>query len=108
MGDIARITPEHEKACRELFEKYGGGRNRGAFTPATISTAGGLIFIGAPKDSIFRAFNAKTGEKLWSTKLEEIAQSVPITWLGKDGMQYVAVAAGSKLFAFKLPALEKL
>jgi len=227
--DVARITPEHEKACRELMEKFGGGRNRGAFTPATadgalvlpntrggaewtggtfdaalgyyiinttdsgsfrsirkqdtdpkappesprlydrdsglggnsnatvkgwpcwqppwgrltaidvntgdiawqvpfgttegtpegmktggnnsgggpISTAGGLIFIGATKDRVFHAFAAKTGEELWSTKLEEIAQSVPITWQGRDGVQYVAIAAGSKLVTFKLPASER-
>lgn len=42
--DIARITPEHEKACRELFAKYDGGRNRGAFTPATAE--GALVLPG--------------------------------------------------------------
>jgi quinoprotein glucose dehydrogenase len=81
-----------------------GGNNSGG---GPISTAGGLIFIGATKDRMFHAFNAKTGEELWSTKLEEIAQSVPITWQGKDGMQYVAIAAGSKLITFKLPTPEK-
>jgi hypothetical protein len=39
--------------------------------------------------------------------LEEIAQSVPITWQGRDGVQYVAIAAGSKLLAFRLPPSEK-
>jgi quinoprotein glucose dehydrogenase len=229
MDDIARITPEHEKACRELLAHYDGGRNRGPFTPATangalvlpntrggaewtggtfdaalgyyiinttdsgsfrnikkqdtdpgappesprlygrdigiggnsnamvkgwpcwqppwgrltaidvntgeiawqvpfgttdgtpagmktggnnsgggpISTAGGLIFIGASKDRLFHAFSAKTGDELWSTTLEDIAQSVPITWQGRDGNQYVAIAAGSKLAAFRLPASER-
>ena len=41
MDDIAKITPEHEKACRELFEKNAGGRNRGPFTPP--STEGALV-----------------------------------------------------------------
>jgi quinoprotein glucose dehydrogenase len=229
MDDIAKITPEHEKACRELLARYEGGRNLGPFTPATpqgalvlpgtrggaewtggtfdaalgyyiinttdsgsfrsiqkqdtdpgapaesprlygrdigiggnsnamvngwpcwqppwgrltaidvntgdiawqvpfgtangtpagmktggnnsgggpISTAGGLIFIGASTDRIFHAFAAKTGRELWSTKLEEVALSAPITWQGRDGMQYVAIAAGSKLLAFKLPTSEK-
>jgi glucose dehydrogenase len=228
MDDIARITPEHEKACRELLARHDGGRNRGAFTPASaegslvfpttggganwtggtfdaalgyyiinttdsggfrairkldddraapaesprlydrgsgggsnnalvhgwpcwqppwgrltaidvnngdiawqvpfgsvdgtpagmktggpnsgggpISTAGGLVFIGASKDRLFHAYSARTGEELWSTKLEEIAQSVPITWLGRDGAQYVAIAAGSNLIAFKLPTSEE-
>jgi glucose dehydrogenase len=225
--DIAKITPEHEKACRELFEKHGGDGNRGPFTPASakgalvlpttgggagwsggtfdaalgyyiinttdsagfrtiqkqdhdskapvesprsfdretggssnamvhgwpcwqppwgrltavdvntgdiawqvpfgsvdgvpaglktggpnsgggpISTAGGLVFIGAAKDRFFRAFDAKTGKELWSTKLDEVAQSVPITWQSADGNQYVAIAAGSKLLAFKLSSEKK-
>jgi quinoprotein glucose dehydrogenase len=226
MDDIARITPEHEQACREILTKHDGGHNRGAFTPATadgalvfpttgggaswggvtfdadfgyyiinttdsggfrvirpldsdpgasdesprlfgretggsnnasihgwpcwqppwgrliaidvntgniacqgpfgsveqtparmktggpsprggpIFTAGGLAFIGASTDRLFHAFSAKTGEELSSTRLEEIAQSIPVTWLGRDGNQYVAIAAGSKLLAFKLPASE--
>ena len=44
---------------------------------------------------------------MWSTKLEEIAQSVPITWQGRDGIQYVAIAAGWKLVVFKLPSSER-
>jgi ActR/RegA family two-component response regulator len=50
-----------------------------------IPTAGGLVFIGAARDRLFRAFSARTGEELWRTKLDEIAQSVPITWQGADG-----------------------
>jgi len=39
--DIAKITPEHEAACRELLEKVGGGRNQGPFTP--YSAQGALV-----------------------------------------------------------------
>jgi hypothetical protein len=42
-----------------------------------------------------------------SFALDRIDQRAVITWLGKDGMQYVAIAAGSKLVVFKLPASEK-
>lgn len=55
---------------------------------------------------MFHAFSAKTGEELWSTQLEEIAQTVPITWMGRDRVQYVAISAGSKLLTFKVPASE--
>ena len=34
-----------------------------------IETAGGLVFIGATMDRTFRAFDAETGEVLWSTLL---------------------------------------
>jgi glucose dehydrogenase len=222
MDEIAKLNPDHERACRELFEKRNGGGNRGPFTPASadgalvfpttggganwtgatfdashryyiinttdsggfrsirpqesdpkgptesprlfdresggrnsasvnglpcwqppwgrltaidvntgdiawqvpfgsfegvpaalatggencgggpISTAGGLIFIGATRDRRFHAFDSSNGRELWSAQLEENALSVPITWRGNDGNQYVAIAAGSKLVAFKL------
>jgi glucose dehydrogenase len=79
-----------------------------------ISTAGGVIFIGATNDAHFRAFDTKTGKLLWDTELDASAHGLPITYQGNDGRQYVAVAAGggsylgspagSKLVAFALPA----
>lgn len=64
-----------------------------------IATAGGLIFIGAVDDNRFRAFDAKTGKELWSTKLEAAAGSVPSTYEGKDGHQYVVVTSAGNSFA---------
>ena len=61
----------------------------------SIVTAGGLVFIGAAMDSRFRAFDAKTGEELWTTELEASAHATPITYLGKKtGKQFVVIAAG--------------
>jgi quinoprotein glucose dehydrogenase len=77
-----------------------GGLNSGA---GPISTAGGLIFIGADRAGYFRAYETKTGKPLWSAKLNEPATSVPITYMGKNGKQYVAVPAGSELVTFSLP-----
>jgi quinoprotein glucose dehydrogenase len=59
----------------------------------SIATAGGLVFIGATDDARFRAFHAETGEELWTAKLEASAHATPITYLGKDGRQYVAIVA---------------
>lgn len=222
--DIAKVTPEHEKACRELLEKVDGGRNRGPYTPASaegalvlpnnfgaatwgggafepnlgyyiinttdsgwmlntsrldsdpgapsesprlfgrppglprtavavkgwpcwqppwgrltavnvntgdiawqipfgtmegvpagiktgasnlgggpMTTAGGLIFIGAAIDGMFRAFDSKTGQELWSVKTPEVAHANPISYMGKDGKQYIAIAAGSTFLTYKLP-----
>jgi len=80
----------------------------------SISTASGLVFIGAADDNRFRAFDAKTGKELWSAKLNASAESVPATYLGSDGGQYVVVAgtgggdAGApvtsdEITAFRLP-----
>ena len=62
----------------------------GAFA-GPIATAGGLVFIGATNDNRFRAFDSKTGQELWSTKLQYTATAVPITYQGKNGKQYVAI-----------------
>jgi len=67
-----------------------GTRNIGG----SIATASGLVFIGATNDSRFRAFDAKSGAELWTAKLPASAHSTPVTYMGKDGVQYVVVAAG--------------
>jgi quinoprotein glucose dehydrogenase len=85
-------------------------------TPTTngggMATAGGLVFIGASSDGKFRAFDSRNGEELWTNDLGVDINSIPITWLGKDGKQYLAAFAaggahhGSKpgtLYVFALP-----
>jgi quinoprotein glucose dehydrogenase len=82
-----------------------------------IATASGLIFVGATIDSHFRAFDSKSGRLLWETKLEASAHSVPMTFMGRNGKQYVVVAAGggsffrsppgTKIVAFALPGAGK-
>jgi quinoprotein glucose dehydrogenase len=64
----------------------------------SIVTAGGVIFIGATDDQRFRAFDAKTGAELWSTKLGAAAHAVPSTYLGADGKQYVVIADAGGTF----------
>jgi quinoprotein glucose dehydrogenase len=51
-------------------ENYGG----------PLVTAGGLIFIGATADETFRAFDKKTGEILWKTKLPFGGNASPCTY----------------------------
>ena len=65
----------------------------------SIATAGGVVFIGATNDSRFRAFDSKSGKLLWETKLEASGHTSPITYMGRDGRQYVALmAAGGGAF----------
>jgi glucose dehydrogenase len=71
-----------------------GKKNTGRITMGgSIATASGLVFIGASNDRRFRAFDSKTGKELWVTKLDYSALSVPITYQGRAGKQYVAVTA---------------
>jgi len=60
----------------------------------SMATESGLVFIGATSDRRFRAFDAKTGNLLWETQLEAGGNATPITFMGKDGKQYVVIAAG--------------
>ncbi len=59
----------------------------------TIVTAGGLVFVGATDDARFRAFDSKTGKEVWTYKLNGAAEATPMTYLGKDGRQYVVITA---------------
>ena len=75
----------------------------GAGSAGPIATAGGLVFVGASTDSRFRAFDAKSGKELWAAKLEHNANADPMTYLGRDGKQYVAIMATDSLEVFGLP-----
>ena len=65
----------------------------------SIATASNLVFIGAVDDNYFRALDAKTGKELWRAHLDSAAAAVPVTYLGKDGKQYVVVTATGNSFA---------
>jgi len=58
-----------------------------------LSTAGGLVFAGGTNDADFRAFDAKTGKVLWSTRLDGGIMAPPISF-ERDGKQYIAVITG--------------
>jgi quinoprotein glucose dehydrogenase len=82
--------------------KQNTGRSVDAFA-GPAATAGGLVFIGAVNDNRFRAIDSKTGQELWSVKLDATANANPMTYEGKDGKQYVAIIAGMTLNVFALP-----
>lgn len=59
----------------------------------------GIVFIGATTDHTFRAFDAKTGEEIWSADLSANANATPATYMGKkSGKQFVVIAAGGSGF----------
>jgi quinoprotein glucose dehydrogenase len=62
-----------------------------------LITAGGLVFIAASTDNVFRAFDLKTGKQVWSAQLPAGGQSTPMTF-SYDGKQVVAVFAGGHHF----------
>lgn len=100
LGEIASLTAQGVSGTGTL--SIGG----------SLATASGLIFIGATNDERFRAFESSTGRLLWETRLEASAHASPMTFMGRDGRQYVVIAAGggsylgsrlgSKVVAFAL------
>jgi quinoprotein glucose dehydrogenase len=79
-----------------------------------LTTASGLVFIGATTDFFVRAFDIETGEELWKGRLPTAAHATPMTYrLRQDGRQYMVIAAGGHgilgtppgdaLIAFALP-----
>ena len=66
-------------------------------------TAGGVVFVGATSDRRFRAFDAKTGNELWSAMLANNAGANPMSYAGRSGKQRVAIVAGDTVNVFALP-----
>ena len=65
-----------------------------------LSTAGNLLFATGTPDKYIRAYEAKSGKKLWEFKLPSAGSSSPISYLYK-GEQYILVnAGGGKFFGF--------
>jgi glucose dehydrogenase len=100
-GDIVWRVPlgEYKELTAKGIPKTGTPNAGGP-----IITAGGVLFIGATADLMFRAFDPKTGNELWSTQLENSAVNTPITYSAGGGKQYVAVWAGGGLGDFKTSA----
>lgn len=66
-----------------------------------LTTAGGLVFMGGTNDRYFRAFDAATGEILWTQRTNSGITGIP-TAFAVDGVQYVAVQSGWGVDAQKM------
>jgi quinate dehydrogenase (quinone) len=59
-----------------------------------LTTAGGLTFYAGTQDFYLRAIDTATGDEVWKGRMPIGAQATPMTYMGKDGSQYVLIAAG--------------
>jgi glucose dehydrogenase len=97
-GDIAWRVP---LGTNDEMEAK-GIHNTGAFGQGgPIATAGGLVFIAGTIDKRLRAFDSRTGKQLWETKLDAEGHTNPMTYMGRNGKQYVVIVS-SGLSAFAL------
>ena len=58
-----------------------------------LATAGGLVFYGT-MDGWFKAVDARSGEELWQFQTGSGIIGNPMTFIGPDGKQYVAIYSG--------------
>jgi quinoprotein glucose dehydrogenase len=75
----------------------------------TISTAGGVTFVSGTMDRKLIAVESATGKELWSVDLGAVGHNLPLTYLGRDGRQYVSimVSGGGFLRDPVIPAVIK-
>jgi quinoprotein glucose dehydrogenase len=60
-----------------------------------ILTGGGLAFLSGTLDYYVRAYDEKTGAKLWQARLPAGGQATPMTYLSPEsGRQFLLVVAG--------------
>jgi plastocyanin len=82
------LTALDSRTNKIVWQKHGKGEeNKG-----TMTTAGNLLFTGQA-DGNMKAYDAKTGDELWSFQVGWGVGAPPMTY-SVDGKQYVAVAVG--------------
>lgn len=77
------MTGKQAWEIKEDLAAYGGA----------LSTAGGIVFYGT-MEGWLKAVDAKTGDVLWKFKTPSGIIGNPMTYMGPDGRQYVAVLSG--------------
>src|SRR3546814_12884995 len=87
-GNVAKLGAYDVRTMKETWSY----QLRVPFTSASLTTAGGLVFIG-DADRYLKAIDTRTGKVLWQTRLSTSVQGYPITY-AVNGKQYVAVIAG--------------
>ncbi|MGA6982506.1 MAG: PQQ-dependent dehydrogenase, methanol/ethanol family [Candidatus Sulfotelmatobacter sp.] len=79
------------------YPQVGQGNSWGGI----LTTAGGVLFFGDDAGSL-EAVESATGRPLWHFDTGQVMRASPMTY-AIDGIQYVAIAAGSDVFSFALP-----
>ena len=86
LGEFMAWNPITGKKVWSIKEKY-------MTMSGVLATAGDVVFYGT-SDGWFRAVDAWNGKVLWSQRLGSGIIGQPITFLGPDGNQYIAITAG--------------
>lgn len=60
----------------------------------SLATKGGLLFFAATQDFYLRAMDSASGQEVWKARLPVGSQGTPISYVARDGKQYVVISAG--------------